>query len=357
MDRRQTKQAILTAAIVLALAVGLGVGLLVTCVTRPPGGTNDALANLGAEAKEEYAVLVAASYAHDRDLARAQTQLQRLGLPNVQMWIAHLVDQFLTEKPDDTDTGALVELAAGLGVNSRPVLAYLATLTPLATDTPLPTPTPIPTTTPTATPIPPTEEPTAVSPTATPQPSPSDTPESLPSVTPIPAATNTPRPQPSATPRPTNTPAAKWSWTARLVGPGQEGQSCAEGHKLIRVTVLDAAGQQIPGVWVHEKYTGWYRVTGHKGDDPYWGPGEVELSNLDGGQVCITSGEGGACESELTRNLPCHDPPPFEDLWAAGYCECLEGGITRERCQERYDSGQWQPISHYAWRVVFERSW
>jgi hypothetical protein len=179
----------------------------------------------------------------------------------------------------------------------------------------------------------------------------------LPSDTPIPAPTHTPRPQPSATPRPTNTPAARWSWTARLVGPGQEGQSCAEGHKLIRVTVLDAAGQQIPGVWVHETYTGWYQVTGHKGDDPYWGPGEVELINLDGGQVCIASGDGGTCESEFTRNLPCHDPPPFEDLWAAGYCDCLEGGITKDLCQERYDSGQWRPISHYAWRVEFKRSW
>jgi hypothetical protein len=344
------------AAVILVLAVGLGVGLLVTYVTRPPGGIDDAFANLGTEAKEEYAVLVAASYAHDLDLVRAQTQLERLELPNIEIWIAHLADRFLAEQPDTTDTRALVELAAGLGVTSRPVLAYLATLTPRATDTPLPTPTPIPTSTPTATLIPPTEEPTAVPPTATPPSLPTDTPQPAPSDTPVPAPTNASRPQPSATPRPTNTPAAQWSWTARLVGPGQEGQSCAEGHKLIRVTVLDAAGQQIPGVWVHEKYTGWYQVTGHKGDDPYWGAGEVELSNLDGGQVCIARSDGGACESEFTRNLPCHDPPPFEDLWAAGYCECLEGGITKERCQESYDSGRWRPISHYAWRVEFKRS-
>jgi hypothetical protein len=135
-----------------------------------------------------------------------------------------------------------------------------------------------------------------------------------------------------------------------------DGQSCAEGHKMIRVTVLDAAGQQIPGLWVHEKYTGVFQVTGHKGDDPFWGPGEVEFSNLDGGQVCIASGQGGACESEFTRNLPCHDPPPFEDLWAAGYCDCREAGITKEQCRELYDSGQWQPISHYYWRVEFRRS-
>lgn len=351
---------------IVALAIGLGAGLLLTRVIVLPGRAHDAFAGLETEAREEYTVLVAASYARDGDLASAQARLERLGLPNVQMWIAHLADRFLVEKPDDMDTRALVELAARLGVNSRPVLAYLATLTPAATDSPLPTATPIPTSTPTATLIPPTEEPTAIPPTATPTtlptdtalPEPSATPEPSPTDTPLPMPTDTRRPQPSATPRPTNTPAAKWSWTASLVGPGQEGQSCAEGHKLIRVTVLDAAGAQIPGVWVHEKYTGWYQVTGHKGDDPYWGPGEVELNNLDGGQVCIASGEGGACESEFTRNLPCHDPPPFEDLWAAGYCEeCCEPGISKERCRELFESGKCLGISHYAWRVVFKRSW
>jgi hypothetical protein len=319
MDRGQKRQVIMIAAAILALAVGLGVGLLVTRAIRLPGGANDAFASLGAKAKEEYAVLVAMSYVHDRDLATAQAHLERLELPNLQSWIAHLTDRFLAEKPDDMDTQALAELAAGLGVRSRPVLAYLATLTPPATDTPLPTSTPASTSTPTATSLPPTEEPAAMPPTDTPPALPTDTPVSEPSATtepspsdtPVPAPTNTPPPQPSATPRPTHAPAAQWSWTARLIGPGQEGQSCAEGHKLIRVTVLDAAGQQIPNVWVHEKYTGWYQVTGHKGDDPYWGPGEVELSNLDGGQVCIASGDGGACESEFTRNLPCHDPPPF----------------------------------------------
>jgi hypothetical protein len=142
-----------------------------------------------------------------------------------------------------------------------------------------------------------------------------------------------------------------------LISPGQEGQSCAEGNKMIRVTVLDAAGRQIPGVWVHERYTGWYLPTGHKGDDPFWGPGEVELNNLDGGQVCIASGDGGACESEMTRSLPCHDTPPFEDLWAAGYCQCCEPDITRERCRQLYDAGQCLGISHYSWRVEFKRSW
>jgi hypothetical protein len=161
---------------------------------------------------------------------------------------------------------------------------------------------------------------------------------------------------PTNTPKPTATPAAKWTWTARLVGPGEDAQTCTDGLKLIRVTVLDAAGNQLPGVWIHERYTGLYQVSGHKGDDPFWGPGEAEFSQLDGGQMCIASGEGGACESDLTRNLPCHDPPPLEDLWAAGYCECCEPDITMERCRELFDSGSCLGIAHYAWRVEFKRS-
>lgn len=327
-------------------------------------------ADMSTEAREGYVLLVADAYGVDHDLDRARARLEQLQAPNVQQWIAPLVDRRLAEEPDSAGTRALVELAHGLGLNSRQVLAYVATLTPRPTDTPLPTPTQTATTSPSPTPLPPTEVPATALPatalpTATPPPPPTDTAspepsatlEQMPTDTPIPQPTNTPRPQPSATPRPTNTPAVKWTWTARLVGPGQEGQSCGEGHKLIRVTVLDAAGAQIPGVWVHEKYTGWYRVTGHKGDDPYWGPGEVEFNNLDGGQVCIATGDGGACESEPTRDLPCHDAPPFEDLWAAGYCECREEGLTKDECRELYESGQWLAISHYYWRVEFKRSW
>jgi hypothetical protein len=350
--------------VIVGLVVGGALGLLISRTVGPPGQAHT-FADLQGNAKEEYIVLVAAAYHVDHNLDRARARLERLEAPNVQHWVANLADRWLADERDSKDTLALAELAHGLGVESRPVLAYLAALTPRPTDTPVPTdtpspgPTPAPTGTPTAAASPPAEEPTATPQppaTDTPLPVPSETPEPSPTRTPLPQPTNTARPQPSNTPRPANTPAAKWAWTARLVGPGQEGQSCAEGLKLIRVIVLNAAGEQIPGVWLYEKYTGQYRVSGHKGDDPYWGPGEAEFNELDGGQLCIAAGEGGACESDLTRNLPCHDPPPFEDLWAAGYCDCLEAGITQETCRERYDSGQWQPISHYAWRVEFRRS-
>jgi hypothetical protein len=359
MHQSQLKRKRMVMLVVLGLVAGGALGLLASRAIKSPLHGNT-LAHLPADAKEEYVLLVAGAYCVDHDLDRAHARLEQLEAPNIEQWIAHLVDRYLAEERDAAGTLALVELADGLGVKSQPVLAYLATLTPQPTDTPSPIPTQAATRTSTPTRIAPTETPTASAspePSDTAQPLPSDPPEPSPSHTSNPQPTNTPRPQASNTPQPSNTPAAKWSWVARLVGPGQEGQSCAEGHKLIRVTVLDAAGQQIQGVWVHEKYTGQYRVTGHKGDDPYWGPGEAEFSNLDGGQLCMAGGEGGACESELTRTLPCHDPPPFEDLWAAGYCECCEPGIAKERCRELFETGKCLGISHYAWRVEFRRSW
>ena len=99
MNRRQANTATLVTGAILALAIGLGVGLLVTRVTGPPGGGSDAFANLGAEAREEYAVLVATGYTRDGDLVQARTRLERLALPNVQLWISHLTDRFLAEEP------------------------------------------------------------------------------------------------------------------------------------------------------------------------------------------------------------------------------------------------------------------
>jgi hypothetical protein len=127
----------------------------------------------------------------------------------------------------------------------------------------------------------------------------------------------------------------------------------------IRVTVVNAGGNQIPGVWVYDKYSGQYQVTGNV-DSPDWGPGETrfEYGIGGGGSLCIADGQGGGCVSDYTRDMPCYNPPPFEDLWAAGYCDCCEVGITKERCQELYNSGDWcMSWRHYSWRTVFKRNW
>lgn len=380
MKGSESKRAVLIAVLCLALVVGLGLGLLLSRGVKAPCSPSRALASLGADSQETYIVLVAAAYSLDHDLERAQVRLARLEVSDIDQEVVELIDRYIANERDVADIRALSTLGQALGVASPQSLVYLATPTLPPTSTPLPMPSstptdpPAPTSVPSATPLPPTREPTAVPPTPTkpldtptipPTPTifPSDTPvpptaTAVPSDTPRPQPTNTVQPKPTATPQPSATAANKWTYTAQLDGPGREGNTCGfKGQKLIRVTVLNVAGVQIPGVWVHERYTGLYQVSGHKGADPFWGPGEVEISGLEGGQICIASGEGGACDSDLTRDLPTHDPPPLDDLWEAGYCACCEPDITRERCQELRDQGECVAVDWYNWHVVFKRSW
>lgn len=358
--------------IVLSLVVGVQVGVLFSRNIGPVrlGGAH--IADLDAAGKADYTLLVAEAYAWDGDMERARTQLELLEVPNYAQWVANLTEQYIADGRDESDIVVLATLSHDLGVASPQVIAYLPTSTPAPTKTPSPTATPVTeatstpmptgTPTPTHTLVPPTDTP--LPPTDTPPPSTNNTPTSAPTDTPLPP-TSTPQPSPSPTskpkpthtPQPTNPPAAKWTWTARLVGPGEEGQQCyGIANQMIRVTVLDAAGNQISGVWIYESYSDQHRVTGHKGDDPFWGPGEAEFNGITGGRMCIATSEGGACESDFTRDLPCHDPPPLDDLWAAGYCECCEDGITKERCQELFESGHCLGVGHYMWRLEFKRS-
>jgi hypothetical protein len=364
---RNRKGLIVAILLILGLTAGAGLGLLMGWVIWPVRYFDTAIADLQPEHKEQYIVLVASAYTLDGDLEKAQTRLDELEAPNIQLWIAELTDRYISEGQNEADIRALVELARALGVDSPQMAAWLrptATPTSPPTDTPPPSPSPAPTDTPTEPPLAPTETPGL--PSDTPEPQATDTPAPQPTDTPI-TPTDTPvptsPPQPTNTPKPpapTNTPkppAAKWTWTARLVGPGEDAQGCDYGNLQIRVAAIDGSGNQIGGVWLHDRYSGQYQLTGNVGS-PDFGPGETkfEYGIGGGGSLCVTSGQGAPCVSDYTRDMPCYNPPPLEDMWAAGYCECCETGITKERCQELYNAGascmNW---GHYSWRVVFKR--
>ncbi len=255
-DRSRQNRIMLVAVIafILCALVGSQIGLLLSRSIKAPGSRGKNPASLTTGHKELYIVLVGRAYLLDHDLVRARAYLDQLNAPNIQQWISNLLDRYVAEGQDPLDIRGLVELAHGLGVESQQVVAYLATLTPPPTDTSQPTPTPAPTDTPTITPPPPTITPS-------PTPEPTDTPTVQASDTPVPPTatvqpTDTPQPtsppqstsppQPTKPPEPTNTPAAKWTYTARLVGPDTPPQSCSEGFQQIRVRVMDAAGQQTP---------------------------------------------------------------------------------------------------------------
>jgi hypothetical protein len=353
---------VVTVLVILGLVAGVALGLLMGWVVWPVQVIDTSISDLAPEYKDEYCLLVASAYAADGDLEKAQARLAHLDVPNVNGWLSAQIDTYIAEGRDEADIQALAALADGLGIASPNMLAYLATDTPVPTDTPMPTPTPLPTDTPTATPVPPTDTPTSL-PTETPAPTetpvpPTDTPKPTATNTPKPAApTNTPKPAaPTNTPVPTSPPAAEWTWSAWLLK-----QECDGGGNLqIGVTVLDAYDQQIPGVWIYDKYSNTYQVTGNV-DSVDWGPGETKFDYYigGGGSLCIAGGQGGSCVTGFTRDLPCYFRPPFEDMWAAGYCDCCQVGITKEACQVLYDTKATclPEFGHFAWHVVYKRSW
>jgi hypothetical protein len=360
---------IVAGMVVLGLVAGTTSGLLLGWLVWPADQSNAAFANLQPDAKEELIVLVASGYAQDHDLEKAKARLDQLASPNTGQWVARVAERYADEGESPAETRALAELAYDLGYESPQIVANLDTPTPASTNTPLPSPTPVPTNTPppTATTEPPTSTPTAtateVPPTDTPSPVPTETPTPAPATdTPVPA-TNTPRPAPTNTPRPrpTNTPApppVAWTSSARLVGPGEDAQTCEGGLLQIRIMVVDANDVQLSGIYIRNYYTQQELVTGHKSGEPGWGPGEAEFIGAGGGKFCILTGPGGGCASDYTRDMQGRNVPPVEDLFAAGYCsQCCEPNITLERCQQLVSSGQCMGFGHYSWKVVFKRSW
>jgi uncharacterized protein YraI len=120
---------------------------------------------------------IAAEYAQDQDLARAQADLSKLGLANPTQLLVTLAEQDIAQGRPQADVEPLARLAEGLGVRSPALVAYLEP-SPSATSVPpssTPEP-PLPTIAPTGTPVPLTATPTATTaaptatPTATPRP-------------------------------------------------------------------------------------------------------------------------------------------------------------------------------------------
>jgi hypothetical protein len=127
------------------------------------------------------------------------------------------------------------------------------------------------------------------------------------------------------------------------------------------VTAQDAGGNQLGGVWIHDRYSGVYQLTGNVASAG-WGQGETkfEYGIGGGGSLCVANGEGGTCVSDYTRDLPAYYTPPVEDMYAAGYCDqCCDIGISLEGCRQRIADGTCfaSKAGHYSWRVVFTRSW
>jgi hypothetical protein len=337
---------LLLGSIALISLIGLIASLALVVAAGSQDEAGVSVADLGVHQKEDYIVLVAAAYAQDLDLEKAQESLDRLQAPNPAHWVAEVADKYIQEGEDAQDTQNLVRLAGALGVVSPSMVAHLPTYTPLPTRTPPPTPvstntpvpasaaapSPKPTDLPTATPTRPlptsTDTPVQPTDTATAVPS-TDTP-AAPTYTPKPKRTNTPKP--TSTPKPPPTPSVDFVVTEARLFSYDEGGCCANG--LILVEVLDVDGVPLDGIhvrmiWSHAAGAPDLPPTGDKG------PGRTEHAMFHGGEQVTVLGhvDGRSFASEVTRDLRFTGPgPSFDEVVAANCCGDADRQLQWDDC-------------------------
>jgi hypothetical protein len=345
--------------VVAGLLFGLVGGLVLGWVVWPVEYFDTDLPDLRSSYKDDYVVMVGASYALSNDLARATERLDKLGVPNQGQYVAVQAERYISEGRDVSDIRALVTLSKGLGTHTDRMVMYFATATstftpvPTSTDTPTPTETPVPTATatltptetlvPTDTPVPPTDTPVPATDTPIPPP-PTNT--SVPSTnTPIPP-TNTPAP-PTNTPvppAPTAPPIDYRIITQRMLTI-TENDGCMGRHHIF-VKVVDLAGNALDGVAIHGVWTQEDHVTGDKG------PGSTEIVLYKAGeQVLVTADSGGARSSDTSRVLDTREENiPIQELIDAGYCS------SQADCEAKLRDNALCNY-HHSYEVVFQRQW
>lgn len=112
-------------ALLLGLALGVGLGLYYTWVVSPVQYVDTAPASLSADYKAEVALMAAEAYARERDLGRARTRLDELGLPDPAAYLAGLVQAPQAAGASQTERKYLARLAHDLGGTSPALEPYL----------------------------------------------------------------------------------------------------------------------------------------------------------------------------------------------------------------------------------------
>lgn len=213
---------------VVALLLGIGIGLLYAWVIAPVRYVDTAPNTLRSDFKDSFRTVIAASYAATHNIDRARTRLALLGDPNPVEALSAQAQRMLASGASFQIVQDVAGLASDLrtGIASAPASASpspVASL-PIATRTSPPVPTMTGTNEPTA-------EPTATEPAPTPPPF------------------NTPTARPSATPIPTA------STPFQLVGRDEVCNPNLTGG-LLQVSILDSHRHQMPGVEIDISWPG-----------------------------------------------------------------------------------------------------
>jgi hypothetical protein len=207
--------------VIPVLAVGIGLGLLYAWMIAPVRYINTVPNTLRADFKDQYRILIAASYSATHDLARAKSRLELLGDANPVQALTGQAQRMLA-------SGQPLDVVRQVAMLADDLQAGVAHIPPTAK-----TESNISAGTPTSTPAAP------LSGTETPQVSPTESPTVQ--------IINTILPLNTATPRPTYTPTPTAGAPFILVSNEIECKSnLTDG--LMQISVIDSRHHQMPGV-------------------------------------------------------------------------------------------------------------
>jgi hypothetical protein len=273
--------------VLVGIALGLGVGLLITWQVWPVQYYDTDPIDLRQEYKDDYVVMIAAAYAQDRDLGLASLRLGQLGLEDAKQSVLGLFQRY-GEAGYGGETRSLALLAYDLGVTDVALLPYVEELTP--TPELIPTPEPTPTEEATQTPTP-TETPSAPSPTPTqPTPEPTST-----ATQPPPTPTYTPTTRPEDTPTPT----VATDFDYQLVEQSDLGCSSDRSGDYILAYVRDEDDRGVAGVKITVKGPD-VEDSFFTGLKPEIGPGFADYLVTASGSYTVQVAEG---RSQVTQGL------------------------------------------------------
>ena len=249
--------------IVPALLIGLALGLASAWILFPVKVVDSVPSALRADFKDQYRAVIAAAYAADGDLTRAQSRLDLLGEADSFTALSAQAQRMLASG-DTLQSFQLAQLASALQGNA-PTLAP-STPTSFAAQT--------------FTPLAPASEPVSPADTA------------------LPISTDEPLPFYTATPHPTRTPLPPPGAPFDLAA--QEtvcDESLAEG--LLQVITMITPQRQIPGIELILSWAGGeeHFFTGFK---PELGNGYADAIMSPGVMYNLRAAEGGAPVTELT---------------------------------------------------------
>ncbi len=113
-------------SLTLGLLLGALAGAAIGWLNPPPAARNSSLSDLAQPHRDDYAIMIAAGYAHDSDLVGALERLRRLEIGDLASYLRATAERIINSGSRELDDiRVLAKLAAELGVATPAMVPFL----------------------------------------------------------------------------------------------------------------------------------------------------------------------------------------------------------------------------------------